>query len=637
MPRQANRNGRFSHLIFFILTIILGMQAMRMLIGLLLYILRDNLGQNNNTPGLLAFIVFATSFLIGMMRQRFGLSRMWRYPALLLGPLLILTNIFFNFIAPQSNPLITLLPLFLTILAVAAFLQFLPNYLLHHRDNLPFFIFSFLFGLAADTALHGASLTYDFVWHNLIGLLLIFAAQLAFLLLLNPQADPSHSISLRWSWGFMLFGPYFFLQMLLFQNVARLTAVTGWQYPWSFSWIIISHIIGLVTAVTLSQRQTNIIDWVTFALLLTLSTISQPQGWLAAAQQLAGQISNAALLTLLLLRLGAKTSDTGLTRSVTVAYGLGFLLNTILVFVYYIPYDTRLPFANTAIPSLAAILISGITLLGLRHPPTTEATPRLRVFLPLLLLLAPFYTLLTTKTVEPAIPNAAPPRVITYNLHNGFHPYGYMDLEALAQVIESENADIIALQEVSRGWVINGSTDMLTWLSQRLALPYISNPTADPLWGNALLSRYPITDHQLHALPPDNLLLNRGFITAEINIGNGQALNIVATHLHHPSDGSQIRQQQAHTIIDYAQNQPLTLIMGDLNAEPGTPEMLLFQEAGYTNIVANEDTNKTFPSLNPTRQIDYIWITPDLTADLITIPATPASDHLPIAATISSQ
>ena len=106
-------------------------------------------------------------------------------------------------------------------------------------------------------------------------------------------------------------------------------------------------------------------------------------------------------------------------------------------------------------------------------------------------------------------------------------------MEALAQVIERENPDIIGLQEVSRGWVVNGSTDMLAWLSRRLRMQAISGPTADLQRGNALLTKLPIVDSQLQALPTADLLLKRGFIYAELDIGQGNTISFVDTHYHH--------------------------------------------------------------------------------------------------------
>jgi endonuclease/exonuclease/phosphatase family metal-dependent hydrolase len=42
----------------------------------------------------------------------------------------------------------------------------------------------------------------------------------------------------------------------------------------------------------------------------------------------------------------------------------------------------------------------------------------------------------------------------------------------------------------------------------------------------------------------------------------------------------------------------------------------------------------TYPATGPAKRIDYIWLTPDLVANQVVIPADLASDHLGIAATI---
>ena len=75
---------------------------------------------------------------------------------------------------------------------------------------------------------------------------------------------------------------------------------------------------------------------------------------------------------------------------------------------------------------------------------------------------------------------------MTYNLHSAYNSQGRQDLEAIAQVIEESGADVVALQEVSRGWLIDGSTDMAGWLSRRLGMPILFRGTTDPVWGNAI-------------------------------------------------------------------------------------------------------------------------------------------------------
>ena len=51
--------------------------------------------------------------------------------------------------------------------------------------------------------------------------------------------------------------------------------------------------------------------------------------------------------------------------------------------------------------------------------------------------------------------------VMTYNIRQGFGSSGKFDLEAVAREIEARPTDVVALQEIGRGWVISGAADTL--------------------------------------------------------------------------------------------------------------------------------------------------------------------------------
>jgi endonuclease/exonuclease/phosphatase family metal-dependent hydrolase len=227
---------------------------------------------------------------------------------------------------------------------------------------------------------------------------------------------------------------------------------------------------------------------------------------------------------------------------------------------------------------------------------------------------------------------------MSYNLHSGFDVQGRMDLEAIAQTIESEQADVVALQEVSRGWVIDTSADMVSWLAQRLNMPYVWGPTADALWGNAVLSRYPIEQVQLHAMPNnDQVRPARGFIAATLNIG-GQRLRVIATHLHHVGAEGTLRLPQALAILDAWAQQPHAIVLGDLNALPDAREMQLLREAGLSDAFTSSGANGegfTFRSDDLNRRIDYVYHSPDLIARDFNVNPSQASDHAAIAVTLA--
>jgi endonuclease/exonuclease/phosphatase family metal-dependent hydrolase len=174
---------------------------------------------------------------------------------------------------------------------------------------------------------------------------------------------------------------------------------------------------------------------------------------------------------------------------------------------------------------------------------------------------------------------------------------------------------------------------MLNWLSQRLDMPYVSGPTAGPLWGNAILSKYSVTDYNNYVLPPEDLCIERGFTKAIIDI-NGVELQIIATHLHHVEEDSDIRQEQVPVILSYWDNAPGTIILGDLNAQPDTPEIRMFYQAGLLDTLIGHPDALTFNSADLYERIDYIWLSPDIQLVESYIPFSQASDHLAVVAVI---
>jgi endonuclease/exonuclease/phosphatase family metal-dependent hydrolase len=622
------------------------MQTLRTLFPLLVYVLRDRIGWSAVQLGELAFALFLTSFLAAWLRRLLGPERLLAVTAAGLGLLRLAFQLW------PGDPLIDL---YLAIAATVLFGLYLPTHLGHVRGRgtaaAGLFAIGLLAGLALDTALHGIFTTYDMSWRNdmattLLLLLLVLGQWRLLSGALTDTAEPPVTASdttfgLAVTW--LALGPFLFLQLLIFQNVARLAALTGWTLPLSFGWVLLSHVLGVGAAIWLLQRLPGR-AWLVAAVLglLLFATLLFPwPGGLASAFLLgAGQLCAALLLALIITGLGSGQARSGLAR-LTIGHGLGMLLMTVLIFLYYSGFDITLPLTNTILPPIAAVIIglagirAAFALSGPRQAVPLSPYPAL--FTPLLLLL-PLLQLLLWQPPATTIGDGYPARVMTYNLHNGFDTGGDLGMEAIAQVIEAQQADVVGLQEVSRGWVINGSLDMLTWLSRRLEMPYVYGPTADPLWGNAILSRYPILAEEQVDLPPHNLLLGRGFIFARIDLGNGQHLDLIDTHYHQIGADSDVRVMQSQAILDYWQQEERTLIMGDLNAQPDDPEIEMLRQAGLADAleVGGVTPGFTYPAPDPARRIDYIWLSPDLSAGNVVIPPATASDHRGIATTVNT-
>src|SRR5207244_337825 len=104
---------------------------------------------------------------------------------------------------------------------------------------------------------------------------------------------------------------------------------------------------------------------------------------------------------------------------------------------------------------------------------------------------------------------------------------------------------------------------------ERLDMPYVFAPNIGDLYGNAILSRFPMTDvKRVHfAVQPSVKHQPRGAVGVRV----GDIL-IITTHLDDVADSSAIRQEQVRTIMREWDGAKVAIIAGDMNAEPGARE-----------------------------------------------------------------
>jgi endonuclease/exonuclease/phosphatase family metal-dependent hydrolase len=200
----------------------------------------------------------------------------------------------------------------------------------------------------------------------------------------------------------------------------------------------------------------------------------------------------------------------------------------------------------------------------------------------------------------------------TYNMHYGVGADGKYDVPRIAD--EIAQADIVCLQELAAGWSLNGFADQTAEIAGRLnrycwfhgAMDADSSEMgADGrivnrrrTFGNAVLSRWPITWARGHLLPKNRTMnvfdLQRGFVEAAIAAPSGP-LRVHSVHLSHL--GSQQRLPQLAALMQTVLNaerigatwdatagqnfmfQEPTLevpreaiVAGDFNFNPGDPE-----------------------------------------------------------------
>jgi len=626
------------------LTVLFGLQTLRVFVPGLFWVLNSRMGWGAIEVGLIGFLVFLTAFLALLFRGPARHRRAIVVTAGGLGILRLMMQVWWG------EPIFNLV---LAMVGTAFFAIFLPTYLdaarLRGGPAMSRFALGVLVGLILDTAIQGAFGTYDTAWQVgllpiLLTLLLVVAQWMAlrgFLGATKADAPPA-GVSRPKAWPWLAIGPFLFLQLLALQNIPFIATLTGWPLPIAFGITLLGQLAGLAVAIwLLVNMQRSLWPWALgfgIGLVLVLALAYQQAGLLAALMLLTGQILVSALMVIVLISVADSTQKTGRSR-IAAINGAGMVLILVFLLAYYAVYDLSLPYTNTIIPPIAAFIVA-ICALGAALPAPREIEVDAKVWavpvLVLFLLISPLAGVIAWRAPEAVPGEGFPVRIMTYNLHNGFNPSGHLDMEALARVIEENDPDIVALQEISRGWVVSGRLDMLMWLSQRLQMPYVFGPTSDPIWGNAILSRYPIITYTQHELPPPDIRLLRGFTAAQIDVGGGTQLQLIATHFHDPEADTHIRQPQSQAIIDFWDGADLTVLLGDLNAQPDDREMEMLRQAGLVDAAAavGGTPELTFSSVDPYQRIDYIWVSPDLKVIDAKVPFTTASDHLPVVAII---
>ncbi|HEX2887316.1 endonuclease/exonuclease/phosphatase family protein [Vineibacter terrae] len=273
----------------------------------------------------------------------------------------------------------------------------------------------------------------------------------------------------------------------------------------------------------------------------------------------------------------------------------------------------------------------------------------------------------------------------TYNIHYGLGSDHRYDVARIADAVAA--ADVICLQEVVQGWALNAFADQAAEIAARLnryawfhgAFDADSSAVGGDgrivnrrrTFGNAVLSRWPISEARGHLLPktslPTQFDLQRGMVEAVI-AAPSQPLRVYSLHLSHLTPRQRLPQiaavlelvhgaarrggtwdHQAADLFGFSEKAPpvptAAVVMGDFNfthADPEYPAICgelhpfmgrITQADGLVDAWAaagNVEDRESFPGHG---RIDHCFITADLAPQVRRAwidDTTPASDHFPL-------
>lgn len=233
-------------------------------------------------------------------------------------------------------------------------------------------------------------------------------------------------------------------------------------------------------------------------------------------------------------------------------------------------------------------------------------------------------------------------KVMSYNIHHCNPPskadIGEIDLDAIVKVIQAENPDLVALQEVDVNTKRSGNVNQAEAIAKKLNMHFFFGKAINHdggEYGVAVLSKYPITEPKVYPLPSDAdpKAEPRVLTTCKVALPKGRTVVFASTHLDVRNNGN--RELQVKTIQEIASKEAIPFIIaGDFNAKEQSTPIKLFDE-NFERTCSN--CEPTIPVINPNRAIDYIAFTRSSPFKVIShkvIPERYASDHLPIVAVL---
>ncbi len=231
-------------------------------------------------------------------------------------------------------------------------------------------------------------------------------------------------------------------------------------------------------------------------------------------------------------------------------------------------------------------------------------------------------------------------RILCYNVHWALGTDGKYDVARLAQVINESKPDLVALQEVDVGVRRSGQIHEVRELARLTGLAARFGPTQHyegGLFGNAVLSRLPILDVEIHPLPytestPERTTYPRGAIAVTLKGPDDKRLRFISTHFQHNVAEDRLAEAKAmnRLFANDDSNIP-TILAGDMNAVPDSEPIseLLKQWAN----AMDDKATPTAPATKPRSRIDYIFYRAASRFRLVeskVIPESVASDHRPV-------
>ncbi len=247
------------------------------------------------------------------------------------------------------------------------------------------------------------------------------------------------------------------------------------------------------------------------------------------------------------------------------------------------------------------------------------------------------------------IPRAADQvRILVLNMHAGKDAAGKSNLDGIASLVKDQKPDLVLLQEVDRGTHRSGQVDQVAELSG--TTKYQSAFSASLFdydggeYGIALLSRELIGYYAtapLQVLPVQTRAGGshepRVALVTIVRVGD-ETWRAMNTHLDPSEDGGRL--QEVAALVDAIHTQQVAgtplVVGGDFNSTPDNPVLQPIRGAGLHDawLECGSGDGFTYPADQPTKRIDYLWMSEGMHCASAQVLDVQLSDHRPLLVTL---
>lgn len=434
-----------------------------------------------------------------------------------------------------------------------------------------------------------------------------------------------------------LIGPGLALAAILGAPAGRIAVATDWTAGRAGSVAVGLQVVSVLAALA-AVRLGPLTGGPAAAVLVlggTATALSPASGWAVVGQAAVMAGVGAAFGA------GPRGLATGPVRR-AVLTAVTWLVFAVVVLAHYAGFSTPLPFGPQVVLVATAALLAAAALSGTvraarhgREPAPVGPLAAAALLLPVAVVLA--IAAGTRPDVDPGPPQRDEFRVALANVHLGLDATARHRGPELGAVLADLDADVIVLNEVDRGWYVSGAADLLATYRAATGMTAVFGPTADPLWGNAVLTRLPVLEVARERLPAGRDPLGRGVLTVVVQRPGGERVAIVATHLSDVDEQGDTRLPQAQALAGITarlrERGLEVLVVGDLNTAPGDPALAVLEDLLVRSL---PDSVRTFPASSPRVQIDHVLVPPAWDVERARAVNTGLTDHRLVDVTLRS-